>query len=401
MSTHGSTTIAGTFEDYLRDKGKGRTGSTGNFRSEAERELHRFESWITETLEGPTLDDLDESIFRQYARHLVGDRDLAANTVQTYYAYISSWVGWCVKEGHIDTHYANSPTAREPLPEDDGRRPGDQQAWTPTQRDEITAHVDELVEKALPLPDQKTDDSTRERARYTLIKALRDRTLVYVLAYTGIRVGEVFRDPNDAREERDGLRWEYVDLEDHSMTIYRKNQAWKEASIPDPVRFALDQYRRALDPPDSWPIFPTFHNPSISSAIERATKKGRVSDTAVQTARDTSTRDFWVALDLNIDIPALTTEGARGRMKALSDSAGLDLDGSNHDYLAPHGGRRGMGETLVREGGYTAAARYLDNSEEMIRERYQHIEAGERADMATMALAATDKRVSETEETHN
>jgi len=36
-----------------------------------------------------------------------------------------------------------------------------------------------------------------------------------------------------------------------------------------------------------------------------------------------------------------------------------------------------MGEVLVRAFGYTVAARYLDNSEEMVRERYSHIEAGE------------------------
>jgi len=52
-----------------------------------------------------------------------------------------------------------------------------------------------------------------------------------------------------------------------------------------------------------------------------------------------------------------------------------------------------MGEVMVREFGYAAAARYLDNSEEMVREAYQHIEAADRADQATEALAATDQRV--------
>ena len=40
-----------------------------------------------------------------------------------------------------------------------------------------------------------------------------------------------------------------------------------------------------------------------------------------------------------------------------------------------------MGEVLVRTSGYTVAARYLDNSEEMVRERYSHIEAGELGDV--------------------
>jgi hypothetical protein len=39
---------------------------------------------------------------------------------------------------------------------------------------------------------------------------------------------------------------------------------------------------------------------------------------------------------------------------------------------------------------YTVAARYLDNSEEMVRERYSHIEAGELGDVATEALEEID-----------
>jgi hypothetical protein len=49
-----------------------------------------------------------------------------------------------------------------------------------------------------------------------------------------------------------------------------------------------------------------------------------------------------------------------------------------------------MGEVLVRAFGYTVAARYLDNSEEMVRERYSHIEAGELGDVATEALDEID-----------
>jgi hypothetical protein len=49
-----------------------------------------------------------------------------------------------------------------------------------------------------------------------------------------------------------------------------------------------------------------------------------------------------------------------------------------------------MGEVLVRAFGYTVAARYLDNSEEMVRERYSHIEAGELGDVATEALDGID-----------
>jgi len=36
-----------------------------------------------------------------------------------------------------------------PLPEDDGRKPGDQQAWTSEQRHTLTRHVDERARDAL------------------------------------------------------------------------------------------------------------------------------------------------------------------------------------------------------------------------------------------------------------
>ncbi len=49
-----------------------------------------------------------------------------------------------------------------------------------------------------------------------------------------------------------------------------------------------------------------------------------------------------------------------------------------------------MGEVLVRAFRYTVAARYLHNSEEMVRERYSHIEAGELGNVATKALEQVD-----------
>ncbi len=51
-----------------------------------------------------------------------------------------------------------------------------------------------------------------------------------------------------------------------------------------------------------------------------------------------------------------------------------------------------MGEVLFRAFGYTGAARYLDNSEQMVRERYSHIEAGELGDVATEALDEIEPR---------
>ncbi len=406
MAERASTGLDVTFERYLQDKGKGRGGEGGNYRRNAERELARFAEWAAGERggdgwtgvvpdgddRGPAFGDLDERVFREYARHLAGDRGLKQNTVKTYYAYVSAWCGWCVNEGYLDAHYAQRASATAPLPEDDGRKPGDQQAWTSEQRHAITRHVDrearEAIERFTELP-ADADPFERERARYAALKAARDRALVFVLAYTAVRVGELLRDPDDPR--RRGVRWGEVDLEDGSMDVYRKKQRWDAASLPDPVVSPLRNYRRLVDPPDDrWPVFPTFDQRTLADRVETELADRGVRPEAITERRDAHARDLLLALEADVRPPSLTTDGARSILKRLSRDADVAIDHPKHDYLAPHGGRRGMGEVLVRAFGYTVAARYLDNSEEMIRERYSHIEAGELGDVATEALAEFD-----------
>jgi len=113
--------LRSSFDRYLQDKGKGRGGEGGNYRRNAARELDRFGEWAAgdrgddwtgivpeDADREPTFEDLDERVFRGYARHLASDRGLKQNTVQTYYAYVSAWCGWCVNEGYLGT----VPTAR-------------------------------------------------------------------------------------------------------------------------------------------------------------------------------------------------------------------------------------------------------------------------------------------------
>ena len=81
----------------------------------------------------------------------------------------------------------------------------------------------------------------RQRARYEALKAARDRALVFVLAYTAVRVGELLRDPNDPR--RRGVRWEEIPLNDGSMDVYRKKQQWDTAREGDvPVFYSPHYY---------------------------------------------------------------------------------------------------------------------------------------------------------------
>jgi integrase len=398
--------LRSSFDRYLQDKGKGRGGEGGNYRRNAGRELERFAEWAAGDRGGddwpgivpddadrdPTFADLDEQVFREYARHLAGDRGLKQNTVQTYYRYISAWCGWCVNEGYLEAHYAQRASAMAPLPEDDGRKPGDQQAWTAEHRHALTQYVDEQAREAIEtfttLP-AETDTLAKQRARYTALKAARDRALVVVLAYTAVRVGELLRDPNDPR--RRGVRWSEISLDDGSMEVYRKKQQWDAASLPDPVLSPLRSYRTLMDPPmERWPVFPTFDQRTLASLVRDELADRGYQEDEIAEQRDEYARDLLVALDEDVRPPSLTTDGARAILQRLSDDAGIDIDHPKHDYLAPHGGRRGMGEVLVRAFGYTVAARYLDNSEEMVRERYSHIEAGELGDVATEALDEID-----------
>ncbi len=212
---------------------------------------------------------------------------------------------------------------------------------------------------------------------------------MFELAYTAVRVGELLRDPDDPR--RRGVRWEDIDLEDGSMDVYRKKQQWDAASLPDPVIAPLRSYRKLLDPPtDRWPVFPTFDQRTLANLVrEELTDQGAQPE-AIQERRDAYARDLLLALEEDICPKSITTDGARSILRRLTDAAGIEIDHPNHEYLAPHGGRRGMGEVLVRAFGYTVAARYLDNSEEMVRERNSHIEAGELGDVATEALNEID-----------
>ena len=233
------------------------------------------------------------------------------------------------------------------------------------------------------------DPLDKQRAQYAALKIARDRALVVVLAYTAVRVGELLRDPDDPR--RRGVRWEDIDLEDGSMDVYRKKQQWDAASLPHPVISPLRSYRKLLDPPtERWPVFPTLDQRTLAELVqEELADRGEQSE-PIEGLRDEYARDLLLALDEEIRPPSITTDGARSMLQRLTEAAEIDIDHPKHDYLAPHGGRRGMGEVLVRAFGYTVAARYLDNSEEMVRERYSHIEAGELGDVATEALEEVD-----------
>ena len=162
------------------------------------------------------------------------------------------------------------------------------------------------------------------------------------------------------------------------------------ASLPDPVSSPLRSYRKLMDPPaERWPVFPTFDQQTLAELLQELADRGECPE-AITERREEYACDLLLALDEDIRPPSITTDGARSILQRLSEVAEIDIDRPKHECIAPHGGRCGMGEVLVRVFGYTVATRYLDNSEEIVRERYSHIEADELGDVATEALNQID-----------
>ena len=374
-----STTVAEPLAEFHRSKSKGGDGS-GNYRRNLERCVEDFLEWLEDDPHSDgTFDELDERTFRRYARELT-ERELAPGTVRTYYAHVSAYIGWCVREGLLEANYAQRNVAKEPLPENDGRRSGDQQAWTDEHRRLITRHVDERAHDAA---DEKGLDAIRE---------FRDRALVYVLCYSGVRGGEIFADPKDGR--RNGLRWGDVSLEDRKMTVLAKKQDWSDRSLTEQAINPISRYREVLDPAgDDWPVFPTFHLPTLYETLRTGLREEydwSADEIEVFVDELTGQPEVFEALrEYELAPSSINTDGARRIMRRLCEEAEIELD-DKHGYLAPHGGRRGAGEVMVRQRGFTAAARLLDNSEEVVRQSYSHIEAKEMAKDAGDAFSEHD-----------
>jgi len=383
-----ATPIADVVEDYLTDQGKGPDGKSGTYRRDATRELDRFLNFLEDEdlSSNMTFAELDVRDLRGYARYL-RKQGWADSTVRNYYSHISAFCGWATREGYLARNIAQRTRAKEPLPEDTGRKSDEQQAWSSEQRQQVLSFVDERAHDAI--------DTVRED-RHGAVKACRDRALVYLLCYSGVRGAEVLAQSSDGRRGRDGLRWGDVTLEDNSIQVFAKKQKWDDRALPDPAKSAVKQLRKALDPPsEEWPVFPTLSHATLAKTFsQELTERGYepVESEDIRTEKVTNGDLSMIELCIEFDVqpPALTTHGGREVLKRLTADAGVELDDDSHEYLAPHGARRGVGEALVRKYGHAEAARVLDNSEQIVREHYSHIEAGELADRVTSAFEEHD-----------
>jgi integrase len=178
------------------------------------------------------------------------------------------------------------------------------------------------------------------------------------------------------------------------MTVLGKGaQQYVDASLPPQAVTALDRYRRVLDPPtDEWPVFPTQHRETLAAHARQALREATDSDADAIDARLAADGADAVLRDLEAPPPSLTTDGLRYLLKQLSDAADVPgLDSESGEYLEPHGGRHGAGDTLVREVGWEAAQDLLRHkSPETTMDTYSHIEASETAAAAGAAFDRVD-----------
>lgn len=374
-SSDSTATSAGeSLEDALEECLESKSGTAPNYRQNFERVVS---SWIDFCdRKGVTaLEEVSKHTMNKYSGYLARrieagasddvDGGISATTAWTYYDYVSAFLSWGVRHDYLEENPAEKAVARESLPDRPSSGEYDRQYWQTDQR-----------KRAMNFVRRRVDSAYREPIAPTPIlhKRLRDRALVATIAYSGVRGGEVLKDPNDPR--RTGLRWSHIDFEEGMAWILGKNQDREPAQFPDQVIDPLEHWYDAYNPPsDDWPVFPSMHIPTLSRRI--ATELGDA-----ERDRRTADRHHWsVALEAGVEPPSITTEGARSLMRRLSKAAevpGLDLE--DGEYLTLHGARRGVGEFLYRNVGHEQAQRTLRHADpQTTSEMYSHIDAGELA----------------------
>ncbi len=359
-ATPGVQPLEDAIQDFLQSGSK-----AGNYKSNLAYVLTNFRQQVAPT--ATTLGDVDKSVMADYASYLrrrvdahqtAGvDGGIAASTAWAYYDNVSAFFDYCLEWDKIAENPAQKQVAKDELPERPSTISGSQQFWSPTERRQLLDHVDRRASAAI---DEHGTEAVVE---------LRDKALCYVLAFTGVRGGEILKDARDDR--RVGLRWSDVDIDDNQITILGKNQQRETAPLPEQTHHPLQQLRKVIDPAsEEWPVFVSLHAPSMYRVLP--------DDFGPSDEDDRNLLDH--CRNLGATPPALSTNGARSVLKRLCESGEIAVDGEP-EYLTLHGARRGVGEKLYRERGAAAAQRTLRHADPKTTSKmYSHIETSETAE---------------------
>lgn len=376
----------------------------GSYRRKAGTVLEQFREWLRAEHPGADhVEDVGAEVLRGYAQHLrdrarAPDEEFSARTAQDYYAIVRAALRHAVRDGVLTENPARRSRAAEPLPDDTSD--DTQQFWRREDVDALLSETTRRVDAALD-----AHDTIRQRG---VVKAMRDRAVVAVLAFTGARGAEVFRSSDDARDGRRGVTWQRVTLPGSddaespvraesesagSMRVLGKSQEWESAPLPPRAARVLQRYKTALAPSsDAWPVFPSLHRPSLYDAARSALETKGVTTSHEQDDRiDAAGGPLAVLRNLDGEAaapPALTITGARSVMQRLSDAVETEPPG-DAEYYQLHGARRGLGEQLYRENAELAqeALRHRDIS--VTHDAYSHVEAEETASEIAAVLNDT------------
>ena len=383
-TTAGPPTLQEGLTQFLKAKAKG--DNSGNYRRNAKRVITQWIDWLNQR-DIESFEQLDETVLAHYAEHLrrrvtaneanTTDGGIARSTAWTYYNTVSAFLGWASKWGYLQENYSRAGLAQESMPDRSTSQQSQQQFWTPEQRTQILNYVNE-----------RAHDAIDEKGLVADVEA-RDRALVAILAFTGVRASEIFRSEHDNRTGCQGIRWRDVDLDEQTISVLGKNQQRQSAWLLEQAIPAVERYRTISDPPtDDWPVFPTRHAPSLYQCARTHLHEVESKDEETIEAILEENSIEEVLREYQIVPPAITTTDARSVMKRLCEAANIDVltPPEGPGYLQLHGARRGIGDTFYRMDRGTAQDLLRHQSLETTKGHYSHIDATEGAKRANEML---------------
>lgn len=322
------TSIEEAIEQYASIKSK---GGGGRFAAESKRMLEKQYEDHWKDLGVETVDDLRVLHFRHFAERLYRrayakeqnpNTGITGTTAVHYYNLVHGFTVWLEDHNALDKDLAGDSTVVEQLPDKSvGRHETeDEQFWSEETREQIVRWADWRFENA---------------ADYGWMEprvASRDRALVALLAYSGLRGAEALRDPRNDR--RAGLRWTDLDLEAETVRVLGKSQEYEEVPVLGPAVKRLQAHKRRLDPPqETWPVFQSEHLVSLYKALPDDV------DASPDTVHE-------LIRDHDVTPPSINVNAGRRILKTLSQESGIREDG---ELLKPHGARRGIGDLIYHE----------------------------------------------------
>ena len=325
-----------------------------------------------------TVGDITVTDCRDLAKYFARCADsgeLAKSSVLNYYKTFRSWLNFCVRDEMIETNPADTNRAMEPLPEETEEKV--QQFWSKEDREAILDAVDDHAARAM---DQL------EAPGWAI--AFRDRGLTYTLSYTGTRVTEVVASTID--EDRDGVRWGDVDLEDGTIRVFGKNRKYEAMQLPSPTAAVLEEYKRILAPAtEDWPVFPSAHKPKLYQTARQQLADRGLDENEREELLD-GREIFDVFREENLVPPSVTDSGwKQGFWNGFVDEYDLYIGGERPEF---HAARRGLGDELYRENPRLAQSALRHSDLRTTHKSYSHIKASETAAEVDSAMGVEDPR---------